>query len=219
MAFSGINHLARIIIRTRRTACNSYNYSNSDKFSLSSFDVDDGAAQYTKTFLFSYMDCLSHRRSVRFMSPLSRKWRSGGGGRALSPDVSASLAMSICHVLIIVLFCDLIAYQDGVRSLVSTTTFADRNLHVYIKPSENRSIGGRGGGDARKSLHRTTIAPLEGVKGGEGGGMCALNEPCASFSIFLCCNAQRLCIEQFPGTCPTNAKFHFCIFLYSWGWD
>jgi hypothetical protein len=159
------------------------------------------------------------RRSVRFMSPLSRKWRSGGGGRALSPDVSASLAMSICHVLIIVLFCDLIAYQDGVRSLVSTTTFADRNLHVYIKPSENRSIGGRGGGDARKSLHRTTIAPLEGVKGGEGGGMCALNEPCASFSIFLCCNAQRLCIEQFPGTCPTNAKFHFCIFLYSWGWD
>ena len=65
------------------------------------------------------------------------------GRRALSSDVSASLAMVICHHHILFI----VTVSTMSTRVVQKMTFADRYLHVYIETSENRSIGGGKGWD------------------------------------------------------------------------
>jgi hypothetical protein len=95
------------------------------------------------------------------------------GGRCHRTDVPASLTMSICHHT----FClSRLSVQYSTVSVTrsrSTSTFADRYLHVYIEPSENRSIGGEGRGDGSprqtrgKSISLYICIPQ--------GGMCSTN--------------------------------------------
>jgi hypothetical protein len=148
--------------------------------------------------------------------------RAGALSRCHQTSLPASLAMSICqHILL-----SWLSGRPSVQYRRRRRLFADRYLHVYIKPSENRSIGEGGGREhTRKEVLHSSPPPSIHPKKGEGPGdgvrrVCAQTKKLALLFLPLffptgVCDAQRLRIRENSSRNLSNQCNHFL--LVEWG--